>query len=159
MPEDANVVLLGVGASLLAALGTGFGSLGVFFIRRFSPRLEDGLLSLVRHVGEKHDATAISLGGFPAYLTSEYLVRCMAGQGLLRTPVHLFSVVDYDPAGYWIEREFIKQLGNYQVEVASIYSLVNPADLPVELVDACRYRLKKDSRTLNWLGQPAELKG
>lgn len=112
---------------------------------------KDGLLSLARQVAQKYDTTAISLGGFPAYITSEYLVRSMAGQGLLRNPVRLFSVVDYDPAGYWIEKEFIKQLENYQVQVASLYSLVSPAALPVELVDACRYKLKKDSRTNNWL--------
>lgn len=112
---------------------------------------KDGLLGLVRQVAQKYDTTAISLGGFPAYITTEYLVRSMAGQGLLRNPVRLFSIVDYDPAGYWIEREFTKQLENYQVKVASIYSLVSPATLPIELVDACRYKLKKDSRTKNWL--------
>jgi len=46
LSEVPNIIALGFGASLVAALGTGFGSLGVFFIRRLSPRLEDGLLSL-----------------------------------------------------------------------------------------------------------------
>lgn len=112
---------------------------------------KDGLLSLARQVAQKYDITAISLGGFPAYITSEYLVRSMVGQGLLRNPVRLFSVVDYDPAGYWIEREFMKQLQNYEVNVASLYSLVSPVALPAELIEACRYKLKADSRTKNWL--------
>ena len=42
----SNVIGLGLGASAVAALGTGIGSVGVFFIRRMSQRLEDGMLSL-----------------------------------------------------------------------------------------------------------------
>jgi hypothetical protein len=112
---------------------------------------KDGLFSVVKGVAEANGTTAISLGGFPSYLTTEYLVRSMAGQGLLRSPVRLVSVVDYDPSGYWIEREFIEQLENYQVKVASVYSVVIPSVLPEELVLACRYKLKQDSRTSNWL--------
>jgi ZIP family zinc transporter len=42
---DLNVVWLGSVASLIAGLFTGVGALGVFFVRRLSVRLEDGLLS------------------------------------------------------------------------------------------------------------------
>ena len=40
-----EVISLGALASLLAGLGTGVGSLGAFFLRRLSPRLEDAMLS------------------------------------------------------------------------------------------------------------------
>ncbi|MFO7764306.1 MAG: ZIP family metal transporter [Wenzhouxiangellaceae bacterium] len=43
--SSLEIVALGALASLLAGLGTGLGSLGVFFLRRLSPRLEDALLS------------------------------------------------------------------------------------------------------------------
>lgn len=112
---------------------------------------KDGLLGLARQVAEAHDTTAVSHAGFPSYLSTEFLVRQMAGQGLLCQPVRLFSVVDYDPSGYWIEREFVKQLQEYQVEVAGVCSLITPKGLPAELVEACKYRLKKDSRTANWV--------
>jgi ZIP family zinc transporter len=42
----SNVIGLGLGASAIAALGTAVGSVGVFFIRRMSQKLEDGMLSL-----------------------------------------------------------------------------------------------------------------
>ncbi|GGY75132.1 ZIP family metal transporter [Marinobacter zhanjiangensis] len=45
MLSDINPVWLGAFASLLAGMGTGLGALGVFLVRRLSPRLEDGLLS------------------------------------------------------------------------------------------------------------------
>lgn len=40
-----EIVLYGTLGSLLAGLGTGVGALGVFFVRRLSDALEDGLLS------------------------------------------------------------------------------------------------------------------
>lgn len=42
----AELVRTGFLASLLAGLGTAVGALGVFFVRRLSPRLEDALLSV-----------------------------------------------------------------------------------------------------------------
>ncbi|MEW8015007.1 MAG: hypothetical protein AB2807_09550 [Candidatus Sedimenticola endophacoides] len=41
-----NLVWIGFLASLGAGLLTGVGALGVYFVSRLSPRLEDGLLSL-----------------------------------------------------------------------------------------------------------------
>ncbi len=43
--SPTDIILLGTFASLLAGLGTALGAVGVFAIRRLSPRLEDGLLS------------------------------------------------------------------------------------------------------------------
>lgn len=45
MIEPTNVVLLGFLASGVASLGTALGALGVYFIRKLSQRVEDGLLS------------------------------------------------------------------------------------------------------------------
>ncbi len=45
MDSAANVIWLGFIASLAAGLFTGVGALGVFFVRRLSEKLEDGLLS------------------------------------------------------------------------------------------------------------------
>ncbi|HKL52315.1 MAG TPA: ZIP family metal transporter, partial [Wenzhouxiangellaceae bacterium] len=42
---NLEIVALGTLASLLAGLGTAVGALGVLFLRRLSPRVEDGLLS------------------------------------------------------------------------------------------------------------------
>jgi len=42
---NPEIIALGTLASLLAGLGTAIGALGVLFLRRLSPRVEDGLLS------------------------------------------------------------------------------------------------------------------
>ncbi|MFW5824866.1 MAG: ZIP family metal transporter [Marinobacter sp.] len=45
MVSEINPVWLGSLASLLAGMGTGIGALGVYLVRRLSPKLEDALLS------------------------------------------------------------------------------------------------------------------
>ena len=120
---------------------------------------KDGLYNIVRKIALKYGATAVSLGGFSSYLTMEYLVRKMAGKGLLREPVHLFGLLDYDPSGHWIGEEFQKQLEVYGIEIGSFYTLVDPGRLPDELVKICKYRLKASSRTKNWLKHSGGIDG
>lgn len=112
---------------------------------------KDGLFSLARQVAIENQATAISSGGFPSYLTLEFFLSNMARAGLLREPVHIFIVVDYDPSGYLIEREFVGQFQKYDVEVGSTHSLVTPQVIPKELLDIARYKLKKGTTTSNWV--------
>lgn len=107
---------------------------------------KDGLFSLVRQIALKHDTTAIALNGFPSYL-----IRDMAKAGLLREPVHLFGLTDYDPAGYWIEREFAEQLRTFGVEIGSVHSVMDLGLLPSDLLEVYKYRLKASARTRNWL--------
>lgn len=112
---------------------------------------KDGLFGLVRRLALQHDATGIALGGFPSYLTTEFLIHDMTKLDLLKQPVRLFSIVDYDPSGYWIEQEFAQQLKDLGVDVASVHALVAPKDLPGDLVEAYKYKLKKGAKTQNWL--------
>ncbi len=112
---------------------------------------KEGLFGLVKKMALEHDATCIALGGFPSYLTTEFLVGNLGQLGLLKEPLRLFSIVDYDPSGYWIEREFTEQLKDFGAKVAGVCSLVNPKELPNDLLETCKYKLKKGSKTDNWL--------
>ena len=112
---------------------------------------KDGMYSILRGIAQTHHATAIALNGFPSYLTSEFLIRDMARAGLLHKPMHLFGLVDYDPAGYWIEQEFPEQLRAYGVEIGSGHSIIKPSLLPPDLLELYKYRLRPGSRTKNWL--------
>jgi hypothetical protein len=120
---------------------------------------KDGLFSLAKKVALEHDTTAIALGGFPSYLTMEYLVSDMAKKGLLRQPVQVFSVVDHDPSGYWIEQEFVSQLKSYGVEVENIHALVDPQALPREVVEVVKYKLQPGAKTRNWLKHTGGIAG
>jgi hypothetical protein len=117
-----------------------------------------GRFGLVQEIAQEFDATGLALGGYPSSLATEYLLSALQQQGLLLAAgasadpaLHLFSVVDYDPSGYWIEREFADQLRTFGVTAVTLHSLVRPARLPVEQVRLGRYTLPKGSKTTNWL--------
>lgn len=112
---------------------------------------KDGLFGLAKQIALQNDTTAIATGGFPSYLTLEFLLSDMAKAGLLYEPLHIFSIVDYDPSGYWIEQKFIEQLQQYDMEIASKHSLITPDLMPVSFLDIAKYRLDKSSKTKNWL--------
>ncbi len=98
-----------------------------------------------------YDATGISLEGFPSHLETEFLIRKMLKNGLLREPVHLFSVVDYDPSGYWIQKKLADQLKGYDVKIGSIHALISPTELSKEKLAFHKYKLRESGKTSNWL--------
>jgi len=65
--------------------------------------------------------------------------------------VHLFSLVDYDPSGYWIEREFAAQLEDFGFRELTVHTLIRPERLAAEQIALSRYALPKGSKTTNWL--------
>jgi hypothetical protein len=120
---------------------------------------KDGLFSIVKSLALAHGITGISLNGFPSYLTTEFLIKELKQAGFLDKPIKLFSIVDYDPSGYWIEKEFARQFEDLGVAVESVTSLVDPKKLPSELVEACKFSLKHDTQTKNWLAVTGGING
>ena len=120
---------------------------------------KDGLFGVIRKLALQYGITGISLNGFPSYLTTEFLLKDMQMSDLLGRPIKLFSVVDYDPSGYWIEREFAQQFRDYGLEVASVSTLVEPKGLPNDLLEACKYKLKKGTQTDNWINTTGGIAG
>jgi hypothetical protein len=117
-----------------------------------------GRFGLVQEIAQEFDATGRALGGYPSSLATEYLLSALQQQGVLPEAgastdqvLHLFSVVDYDPSGYWIEREFANQLWTFGVTEVTLHSLVRPARLTAEQVRLGCYTLPKGSKTTNWL--------
>ena len=125
-----------------------------------------GRFALVRDLARASDATALALGGYPSSLATEYLLQALLRQqGVLGgaraapAPLHLFSVVDYDPSGYWIEREFAEQLRALGVGEVTLHPLIRPERLAPERVHWSRYELKKDAKTANWLQETGGIGG
>ena len=52
-------------------------------------------------------------------------------------------VVDYDPSGYWIAREFTAQLHAFGVQEVTLHPLIRPERLTTEQVALGRYTLPK----------------
>ena len=122
---------------------------------------KDGRFALVREIAQAYDATALALGGYPSSLATEYLVHALQHAGVLaeRPALQLFSVVDYDPSGYWIAREFAAQLHAFGVQEVTLHPLIRPERVTTEQVALGRYALPKGSKTTNWLRETGGIDG
>jgi hypothetical protein len=127
---------------------------------------KDGRFALVREIAQASDATALALGGFPSSLATEYLLHALQqARGLGGTvpaelpALQLFSVVDYDPSGYWIAHEFAAQLLAFGVREVTLHPLIRPERLTAEQVALGRYVLPKGSKTTNWLRETGGIAG
>jgi hypothetical protein len=76
-----------------------------------------------------------------------------------RPALQLFSVVDYDPSGYWIAREFAAQLHAFGVQEVTLHPLIRPERLTTEQVALGRYARPKGSKTTNWLRETGGIDG
>jgi len=122
---------------------------------------KDGRFALVRDIAQAYAATALALGGYPSSLATESLVHALQHAGVLaeRPALQLFSVVDYDPSGYWIAREFAAQLQAFGVQDVTLHPLIRPERLTTEQVALGRYALPKGSKTTNWLRETGGIDG
>jgi hypothetical protein len=125
---------------------------------------KDGRFALVRDIAQAFDATGLALGGFPSNLATEYLLHALQQVGVLggtaQPPaLRLFSVVDYDPSGSWIAREFAAQLHAFGVPEITLHPLIRPERLTAEQVALGRYALPKGSKTTNWLRETGGIAG
>jgi hypothetical protein len=122
---------------------------------------KDGRFALVREIAQAYDATALALGGYPSSLATEYLVHALQQAGVLaeRRALQLFSVVDYDPSGYWIAREFTAQLHAFGVQEVTLHPLIRPERLTTEQVALGRYTLPTGSKTTNWVRETGGIDG
>jgi hypothetical protein len=125
-----------------------------------------GRFALVRDLAQAYDATGLALGGYPSSLATEYLLHALQQAGVqVKTAltegqaVHLFSIVDYDPAGYWIAREFAAQLEDFGFRDLTLHTLIRPERLAAEQVALSRYALPKGSKTTNWLRETGGIDG
>ncbi len=66
---------------------------------------------------------------------------------------------DYDPSGYWIERGFAEQIQAFGIGEVTLHSLIHPQRLDSEKVNLSRYKLKKSSKTTNWLEETGGIEG
>jgi hypothetical protein len=98
---------------------------------------KNGLFSVLKELARKYDTTVISLGGYPSHMETENFVWDLREAGLIESgkSFSIFSIVDYDPSGYWIEKAFTSQLKTFGVKVNQTYPLIKPDHLDPERVE------------------------
>ena len=114
---------------------------------------KDGRFALVREIAQASDATALALGWYPSSLATESLLHALQHAGGLAQPpaLQLFAVVDDDPSGSWIAREFAAQLQAFGVQEVTLHPLMRPERLTAEQVALGRYALPTGSKTTHWV--------
>ena len=94
-------------------------------------------------------------------VATESLVHALQHAGVLaeRPALQLVAVVDDDPSGSWIAREFAAQLQTFGVQEVTLHPLMRPERLTTEQVALGRYVLPKGSKTTNWVRETGGIDG
>ena len=120
---------------------------------------KDGLYPIVRRLAQKYDCVGVSTGGYPSILSAEYLIRGIARYTHLRHHFDVLSIVDYDPNGWIIEKEFVEQLQMFDMKDYSLHQIVHPKHLSEEQIELSKYRLKAVKKTESWMKETGGIDG
>ncbi|MBS3788325.1 hypothetical protein KGY77_05930 [Candidatus Bipolaricaulota bacterium] len=103
---------------------------------------KEGDWSLLREIHETTGVTVLAFGGQPSNLTAEYFVDDLREKDVnLQKNFYLFSITDYDPAGWIVRDSFISDLNFYGVSRIEHTPLVTPDQLTEEEIEQNKYRL------------------
>ena len=93
-------------------------------------------------INDQTGATAISLGGQPSLMTTEYFVADLAKAVPLDQPFHLIADVDYDPSGQIIAESFQNQLRAMGVKNTTLHYLILPVNFTADELKYFQYPVK-----------------
>lgn len=122
-----------------------------------------GHLPLLEELGRDYGVTYYALGGQPSVLSKEYFLREYADAGFTDRPIHVFTIVDFDPAGHSIAENFYfgLQVLGYQGEIHPT-ALVHPSHMTARQIALNKYGLPQSNaqktRTDEWIRQTGGLR-
>ena len=120
---------------------------------------KDGLFPIVRRMAEKYDCVGLSTGGYPSILSAEYLIRGISRYTHLRHRFDILSVVDYDPNGWIIEKEFVEQMSVFEMRDYRLWQIVSPKRLSEEQIEMGKYKLRSGKKTESWMAETGGVNG
>ncbi|RME57055.1 MAG: hypothetical protein D6795_00185, partial [Deltaproteobacteria bacterium] len=106
--------------------------------------------SLLKDVHVNYDVTIVSLRGMISALFSEYTAAEILAEITHPREFFLYSIVDYDPAGHLITRNFAEMLEEGGLTPLFVHDLVSPDLFTPEELERLKYPLKpnRNSRRL-----------
>jgi len=126
---------------------------------------KDGLISVMDDMRARYGCTTITTGGKPSFMSTNYMVGKLLKAGVdLNQAFVCLSIVDFDPTGYVIGKEFTRQMKECGVRnlhtfhqygiVIDRQDLIHPGALSATAVAKGRYTLKPKERrkpfTIRW---------
>ena len=103
---------------------------------------KEGDWPLLREIHNTTGITVMAFGGQPSNLSAEYFVQDLRDRGLnLQKTFYLFSVTDYDPAGWSVRDSFIRDIKFFGMSRIEHTPLVAPEQLTREEIEQNKYRL------------------
>lgn len=136
-----------------------------------------GHLNTLEQINEQSGVSVIALGGQPSHLTTEYftteLLNKIASSSfvlpeknidLFENPTfYLYSIVDWDPSGYFIKKSFLDQLKAKSLINIKITDMITPGNFKPEELDFIKYKLKptpgEEGKNRNWVKLTGGVKG
>lgn len=110
------------------------------------------------HLKEMHaqyDVTVTALGGQASVLSNEYMVAHILEKARFDQTFYVYSVVDYDPSGWSVEKNFVDLLRDQGLERIESTTLIHPRYYTADEIQLNRYELPTGKRadTINakWL--------
>lgn len=122
-----------------------------------------GHLPLLEQLGRDYGVTYYALGGQPSVLSKEYFLREYADAGFTDRPIHIFTIVDFDPAGHSIAENFYLglQVLGYQGEIHPT-PLVHPRHMTKRQIRLNKYGLPRSdaqvTRNAAWIAETGGLR-
>ena len=114
-----------------------------------------GHFPLLTEIWDNFGVTVLSLGGMPSVLSTEYFLRELEHTGFgLDAEVSAFFIVDFDPAGYSIAENFLKQMRRlgYRGQLDRV-DLVRPDRMTNEQLALNKFRVAIKASTKSRVGK------
>jgi len=109
-----------------------------------------GKFAVLDEIAKEIQSTVFTLGGKPSLLSMEYLVDDYKALGIdIRKSIYLIFVVDYDPSGWIILENVIKNLKFYGIKNIKSINLILPDILTPEELDLAKFPLDSDEEVIN----------
>lgn len=124
---------------------------------------KNGFFYHLKELHEEFDITVASLGGQPSVLSTEYMVKHMLTNADMDQIFYAYSIVDFDPSGWLIERNFQNLLMDLGLKEVKVKTMVLPSLYTEDEIELYKYPLsnKSSAQTVNenWLEATGGLNG
>ena len=85
-----------------------------------------GFMRIIKRAVRDHGVNGVALGGFPSYLSTEYLAATLHERWPQLRDLVLVAITDHDPSGADIQRAFADQLAHHDFTISAHHSLIRP---------------------------------